>query len=110
MGNTYEEKLKMEWEKFSSKKNKFFPNIMLLGATGCGKSSLINLIFDKEIAPVNDVSRGTTEFKTYWGTDYDMNVNLIDSRGYEMEDRNGETFSNYYKAIKNGRKGQNIGE
>ena len=24
MGNTYEEKLKMEWEKFSSKKNKFF--------------------------------------------------------------------------------------
>ncbi len=101
MGNTYEEKLKMEWEKFSSKKNKFFPNIMLLGATGCGKSSLINLIFDKEIAPVNDVSRGTTEFKTYWGADYDMNVNLIDSRGYEMEDRNGETFSNYYKAIKN---------
>ena len=96
MANQYEVQLRADWEKFS--KTEFLPNIMLLGATGCGKSSLVNLIFGKEIAPVNDVSRGTDGFKTYYGADHDIGVNLIDSRGYELE--NGEdTFENYRQSI-----------
>lgn len=99
MENSYEKNLQNEWEKFS-KKNSVLPNIMLLGMTGCGKSSLINLVFDKELAPVNDVSRGTEGFKTYWGREHDMGVNLIDSRGYEMENGNEESFDLYYNSIK----------
>lgn len=100
MANKYEETIRAEWEKFSNEQDKLLPNIMLLGATGCGKSSLINLVFGKELAVVNDVSRGTTGFETYWGRDYDMSVNLTDSRGYEMEDGSGESFSSYFDSIK----------
>jgi len=99
MANRYEEIIRDEWEKFSNDKNKLFPNIMLLGATGCGKSSLINLVFGKKLAPVDDVSRCTTDFDTYLGRDHSMSVNLIDSRGYEMEDDSGESFSAYYRSI-----------
>ena len=76
VANTYEETIRSEWEKFSGEK-RLLPNIMLLGATGCGKSSLINLIFNKKLAPVNDTSRGTDGFETYWGREHDMGVNLI---------------------------------
>ena len=99
MANTYEETIRSEWEKFSGEK-RLLPNIMLLGATGCGKSSLINLIFNKKLAPVNDTSRGTDGFETYWGREHDMSVNLIDSRGYEMEDGSRESFSCYHDSIK----------
>jgi len=99
MSNKYEEMIRKEWEKFSLEE-KLLPNIMLLGATGCGKSSLINTIFKKDnLAEVNDVYRGTEGFKTYYGKDYDIGANLIDSRGYEMEDGSGESFSNYQKSI-----------
>lgn len=100
MANRYEETVRDEWQKFTEGENKLLPNIMLLGETGCGKSSLINLVFQKNIAPVNDVSRGTDGFKIYRGTEYGMGVNLIDSRGYEMEDGKGESFSSYHKSIK----------
>lgn len=100
MANRYEELIKDEWKKFASSEKKLLPNIMLLGKTGCGKSSLINLVFHKELALVNDVSRGTEGFKTYKGANHGMGVNLIDSRGYEMEDGNGESFSSYYKSVK----------
>lgn len=100
MANRYEEDVKNEWLKFSSGEKKFLPNIMLLGKTGCGKSSLINLVFHKNLAPVNDVSRGTDGFKTYKGEKYGLGVNLIDSRGYEMEDGGKESFDSYYRAIK----------
>jgi len=99
MANNYEKIIKAEWKKFHKDKE-FRPTIMLLGATGCGKSSLINLVFGKNLAEVNDVSRGTDDFKTYKGKEYNIGVNLIDSRGYEMEDGDGESFSNYFKSIK----------
>lgn len=99
MANTYEDTVRAEWEKFFGEK-RLLPNIMLLGATGCGKSSLINLIFNKELAPVNDASRGTDGFEIYLGREHDMGVNLIDSRGYEMEDGSGESFSRYHDSIK----------
>lgn len=100
MANSFEEQIKDEWQKFSSKENKFLPNIMLLGKTGCGKSSLINLVFHKDIAPVNDVARGTNGFEIYKGAKYGMGVNLIDSRGYEMENGGEESFLSYSGSIK----------
>ena len=100
MANKYEEFVRDEWQKFIKGEKKLLPNIMLLGKTGCGKSSLINVIFKKDIAPVNDVSRGTEGFETYKGEKYGMGVNLIDSRGYEMEDGGEESFSSYNKSIK----------
>ena len=98
MENRYEQILRKDWEKFN-KENQLFPNILLLGATGCGKSSLINTIFHKQVAAVNDVSRGTEDFQTYRGKDYDIGVNLIDSRGYEMEDGKGESFTKYAASV-----------
>ena len=98
MENRYEQILRKDWEKFN-KENQLFPNILLLGATGCGKSSLINTIFHKQVAAVNDVSRGTEDFQTYWGKDYDLGVNLIDSRGYEMENGKGESFTKYAASV-----------
>lgn len=100
MANSYEETIRAEWERFSNEKDKLLPNIMLLGATGCGKSSLINRVFGRKLAVVNDVSRGTTAFKTYWGKDHGLGVNLIDSRGYEMEDSSGESFFSYCNSIR----------
>ena len=99
MENRYAEEVKREWEKFQTE-NKLLPNIMLLGATGCGKSSLINRVFCKDLAPVNDASRGTDGFEIYWGREHSMGVNLIDSRGYEMEDGSGESFSAYSASIR----------
>lgn len=98
MANKYEEQVKEAWEKIQN--NKPYPNIMLLGQTGCGKSSLINLIFGKKLAKVNDISRGTTGFATYKGKEHGLGVNLIDSRGYEMENGVSESFESYSRSIK----------
>lgn len=78
----YQEIVEKEWEKYS--KAQHLPNIMLLGCTGCGKSTLINTIFGKQVAKVSDTGRGTTEFQVYRGEDNNSSVNLIDSKGYEM--------------------------
>ena len=104
MANKYEEIVKSEWEKFE--KNGVRPNIMLLGATGCGKSSLINLVFNANIAEVNDASRGTEKFERYDGADHGLGVNLIDSRGYELEDGENESFDKYCEAVKKRNGGQ----
>lgn len=46
MMNKFEENMNAAWEKYQSeKKNELYPNIMLLGISGAGKSSLINAIF-----------------------------------------------------------------
>jgi uncharacterized protein (DUF697 family)/GTP-binding protein EngB required for normal cell division len=98
MANKYEDIINDEWEKFKNEEH--FPNIMLLGETGCGKSSLINLVFGKEIAPVKDVYRGTERFEKYYGAKHGISVNLIDSRGYEMENGGSETIEKYQESIK----------
>lgn len=92
--NGYEEKIQDERKRFSSEK--LFPNTMLLGATCSGKSSLINFVFGKRLAHVNDGLCGTIDFMSYWGRDHGKNINLIDSRGYEMEG----SFSSYYSSIR----------
>lgn len=89
--NSYEKKFNEEWDKYQAKKNNVYPNVMLLGTSGAGKSSLINKVFRRDIAPVSDVKPETRGYDTvYMGADYGSTVNLVDTAGYEMGQ--GETY------------------
>ncbi len=61
------------------------PNIAVVGLTGVGKSSLINAIFGKPVAPTGAGETITTERKMYssWDFNIDVPVNIYDSPGYE---------------------------
>jgi uncharacterized protein len=62
-------------------------NILLVGRTGAGKSSLINTLFDAQKAEV-DVLPSTTEIKSYqWEVNTGETLNLLDSPGYEQINR-----------------------
>lgn len=60
------------------------PNILLLGQTGVGKSSLINTVFGNELASVSNTKPETRGFHCY--TCENVPVNIIDSEGYELGD------------------------
>lgn len=62
-------------------------NILIVGRNGAGKSSLINTIFQSELAEV-DVLPSTDEIKTYhWQTETGEILNLCDTPGYEQVKR-----------------------
>lgn len=68
----------------SFKKSIKRPNILILGQTGVGKSSLINTIFGEKLAEVSHTKPETRGFHSY--TSEDVPVNIIDSEGYELSE------------------------
>ena len=58
------------------------PNVLLLGQTGVGKSSLINTIFFYFLAAVSHVKPETRGFHVY--NSPEIPINIIDSEGYEL--------------------------
>lgn len=66
------------------------PNILICGATGAGKSSVVNYVFGENIAKIGHgipVTRGITKFQQE-----DVGVVLYDTEGYEI---GTEKVSNY---------------
>lgn len=80
----YEKIFMDELEKYFNQPENRFPNILLLGKSGAGKSSLVNKVFGMDIAKVSDFKPETKEFKKYEGNKYNKSVNIIDSEGYEI--------------------------
>lgn len=92
----YKERFEAEWEKYRENEENIYPNIMLLGTSGAGKSSLINTVFGQDLAKVSDVKPETRGYDTiYRGKEYHNTVNLIDTAGYELDQ--GES---YYREVK----------
>lgn len=99
--SNYEELLEEEWKKYRNQPELKFPNILIMGKSGTGKSSLINTIFGKDIAEVNDTKPCTRGFKDYKGKEYEKNINIIDSEGYEISiDKNKDSFTIFENRIR----------
>ena len=73
-------KFDKEFEKVKQEIQK--PNILIAGATGVGKSSIINMVFGKEVAVVGTGKPVTKKIDVYESEDVD--VRIFDSRGYEI--------------------------
>lgn len=99
----FEQKIEEEWEQFQIRHtDERYPNIMLMGVSGAGKSSLINAVFGGELAPVSDTRPETQGYCTvYRGRDHGMPVNLIDTAGYELG-QSGTYYGNIRQTIADG--------
>lgn len=65
----------------------FKPNVLICGDSGVGKSTLINDLLGKNVAPVSYAKTGTTDFVSY----SEGSINIYDSKGRER-DTNIEEF------------------
>lgn len=80
-------------EEFAKIKNEIQkPNILIAGATGVGKSSLINHIFGKAVAVVGTGKPVTQKIDVYESEDVD--VRIFDSKGYEIGTQGDDEFYN----------------
>ena len=92
-------KIKNEWKEFSKEiiTRNVKPNIILVGASGVGKSSMINLILGNETAPTG-VGKPLTKGIKRYGDDNSI-VNIYDTEGFEIGKE--VYFKNMIKSIIN---------
>lgn len=83
----FEERLQKEFDKV--KKNIKKPNILLVGGTGVGKSSIINMIFGDGTATVGHSQPETRGIKK---VDQNKDVVLYDTEGFEIGEDSEEAF------------------
>ena len=78
--------LEKAWKDYlAEERKKKYPNIMLIGVTGAGKSELINSVFGVKIAKTSDNARATEGYSNYYdGHLYGRKINFIDTEGYEL--------------------------
>lgn len=73
------------------------PNLMVVGGTGVGKSSLINLIFGRKVAEVGagrPVTKGCNLYQSET-----IPVNIFDTEGYEIEANGNINNSNFKNVV-----------
>lgn len=87
-------------EKAKFEKANSHANVMVLGHTGAGKSSLINHVFGSKVANVSNHKPQTRGFKVFLGKDFGKSINIIDSEGYELAD-NANSFVDRVKDFQN---------
>lgn len=79
-----------EYQKLRNEVRK--PGILLAGAAGVGKSSLVNMIFGEETAVVGTGTPVTQKIDCF--DNGNSSVRIYDSRGYEMNDSGDQEFFN----------------
>ena len=82
------EKLQNEFVRLKQEIQK--PNILIAGATGVGKSSLINMVFGENVAIVGTGKPVTQKIDVYESTQTD--VRIFDSKGYEIGENADQEF------------------
>lgn len=89
-----------------AKKEKF--TFLLVGRTGVGKSSAVNLLMDKEVAPVGDWTPTTMQVKPYPGEAFGIKFNFIDTPGLCDDVEEMENDQVYLDRIENSISGEEI--
>lgn len=98
--NKFQEGLNKAWKDYlQAQREKKYPNIMLLGISGAGKSSLVNYIFETDEAKTSNVAPETKGYCNFYdGHKYETKINLIDTAGYEL-DRSESYYASIAEAL-----------
>ena len=88
MNEDFERRLAEEYAKV--KQNLKKPNILIAGGTGVGKSSIINMVFGKNVAQTGTGKPITQGIEVYESENVD--VRIYDSMGYEIQSSRSDEF------------------